>query len=109
MDHAQRVVNRYEIERTEFFPDCVEHRRFVSDRSSGVRRQIKIERWRRKKSLGRGSYGDVWLEEEEEEEGKLRAVKIIRKDENASTNTRRLQELFAMAYMSKVWFIFSRA
>ena len=107
MDHAQRVVNRYEIERTEVFLDRVEHRRFISDRNLGVRRQTKIERWRKKKFLGRGTYGDVWLEEEEE--GRLRAVKIIRKDENASTNTKRLQEPFAMAYMSKVWSIFSRA
>lgn len=105
MDHAQRLVYRYEIERTKFLPDCVEHQRHVSNRDLGVRRQTKIERWKRTKKLGRGTFGEVWLEEEKE--GRLRAVKIIDKDEKTSTDMMRLRELFAMANMAEVRSMFS--
>ena len=99
MDFTRRLVKRYEIATT-FLPDDVEHHRPVSNRTLGVRRGTETTTWKKIRKLGRGTFSDVWLEEEKD--GRQRAVKAIDKDERAATNMQHLQELFAMASLAEV-------
>jgi serine/threonine protein kinase len=54
---------------------------------SYIRQRIyQEEYWKRERLLGRGSYGQVWLEKctSSNKTGKLRAVKEIRKEPNSN-------------------------
>ena len=59
-----------------------QHIYYVSKR--GQRKVKEEEQWKRERTLGRGSFGLVYLEEciRGNEQGKVRAVKEIRKPEN---------------------------
>ncbi|KAL4883526.1 kinase-like domain-containing protein [Aspergillus karnatakaensis] len=88
-----------------FYNDYVGHE--VSDTSNPTRQRKKEERWRRERRLGRGAYGDVWLERCASTNGngigngnateqKLRAVKEISKKE-----TEYQRELYALVKFSQ--------
>lgn len=67
--------NRYKIE-SEFGTDAVTHHTFKTDLRTGQRR-VKVETtWVRERKLGTGTFGEVYLEQEQES-GELRAVKVI--------------------------------
>jgi hypothetical protein len=85
----------------QFFPEYTRHVFFVSSLVPGqrkVRREEKEERWKREKNLGAGSFGTVWLERclTDEGEGKVRAVKEMRKPLQCSS-----RELEAIAKFSQ--------
>lgn len=61
--------------------------------------QVKTEKWRRVKKLGEGGYGAVWLERNEE--GQLRAVKQIPKEEGWQDKFNE-RELLAMTKLCEV-------
>jgi hypothetical protein len=70
--------------------------------SSARHRQLRTEEtWQRKRSLGMGTYGVVWLEQciDGKERKRVRAVKEIRKDGNLPTSFL-FRELEAIAKFS---------
>ena len=63
------------------------------------RRAVKTEKkWTKKSDLGYGSFGEVWLEEDQS--GNTRAVKCVKKKRYPRINYSK--ELLAMANLSKV-------
>jgi hypothetical protein len=91
------LVDHFKLE-AEFRHDCtVEITRSLS-RSRG-RKMVKVERkWVKKNDLGRGTFGDVWLEKNQL--GGIRAVKGVKKNLNNGIDYHK--ELLAMAKLSKV-------
>jgi calcium/calmodulin-dependent protein kinase I len=65
---------------TVFVPNgrAVQHRRYVAGNQSSRRRAAVTETWIRKKLLGRGGFGAVWLEQCHGS-GEVRAVKEMQK------------------------------
>lgn len=86
--------------RAHFVGPFVEHRRYISDASRGIRKQLEFKQWRRGRELGRGAFGTVFLEKERE--GELRAVKELQKSTYKEKAIDYLREILAMANMSKV-------
>jgi calcium/calmodulin-dependent protein kinase I len=79
-------------------PDYTQHTQYVSGSTFRQRKIPKEERWEKDKRLGRGSYGVVWLERciYGDSEGKVRAVKKVRKVESSGY----YRELEAIALFS---------
>lgn len=67
-------LDRYKLE-TAFYEDHVVHTTSKTDRAAGQRKTEVKTKWKRKKEIGVGGFGVVWLEEEDE--GELRAVKRL--------------------------------
>ena len=91
-------------------PDIVEHQSPYSDNSQDVWDAVQIEQWKFVRSLGRGGFGRVILEEKvferyPQSQGshpQLRAVKIIPTSDGSLTTMRHLPEILGMAKFSKV-------
>jgi hypothetical protein len=62
-------------------PEYTQHIQYVPGNVRERRRVRKEERWKRVRRLGRGTFGDVWLEQciQGDTEGEVRAVKKIQK------------------------------
>ena len=100
MDQSWNFIEEYRL-KTVFRPDEVEHHCEISDPVRGIRRGVETIRWRRVDKLGRGSFGDVWLEHDLN--GKRRAVKQIDKVPGEVQREREhIRELIAMARLAKV-------
>lgn len=80
-------------------PQYIQHVQYVAGSTASQRRIRKEERWRREKRLGRGGFATVWLERciLGDNEGELRAVKDIPKN-NSSFDC--IRELEAIAIFS---------
>lgn len=61
---------------------------------------MKVERWKRRKEIGRGGFGIVYLEEDGT--GKCRAVKEVPKMMGRESTIDPLREITAMASFSKI-------
>jgi hypothetical protein len=87
---------------TQFYsnPEYTQHIQYVSVSALERRRVRKEERWRQVGRLGRGSFGGVWMEQciQGDSEGKLRAVKKVRKLESKNY----YRELEAIALFSHI-------
>lgn len=82
-------------------PEYTQHVQYVSGSTLKRVRVRKEERWRKKRGLGRGAFGVVWLEQcihGDDGEGKVRAVKKIQKPEGNSYH----RELEAIALFSHI-------
>jgi serine/threonine protein kinase len=96
---------------TEFTSECTTHTFFGSTLVPGkkrARRQRREERWTKSKRLGHGSFGVVWLEEcVTGRNGRLRAVKEIRKETVGFQEEEYNRELEAIAKFShaRVWLL----
>ena len=79
-------------------PDYTQHTTYVCESHRDRRRVRKEERWKRKKRLGRGGFGTVWLEQciLGERKDELRAVKEVPKHGPGDFN----KELEAVALFS---------
>ena len=79
-------------------PDYTQHITYVSESGKGRNTVRREERWKRKKKLGRGAYGIVWLEQcvLGEKRDELRAVKEVQKYGSGDFN----RELEAVALFS---------
>jgi len=62
-------------------PEYTQHIREVSENISKRGKVRKEERWKKEKWLGRGSFGDVWLEKciHGDSKGDVRAIKKVQK------------------------------
>lgn len=81
-------------------PDYTQHFDYAAgSRADGKRKRVE-ERWKRRKRLGKGAYGIVWLEEcfHGSQKGQLRAVKEISKEATGDFN----KELNAIALLSRI-------
>lgn len=79
----------------------VEHSRRVTDSRRGIRNALHVEKWRRVRELGRGGFGNVYLEEQVDQ-GRLRAVKEVPKNAGQKRTLDPLHEVLAMAHFSQV-------
>jgi len=85
---------------TQFFlnPEYTQHIHYISEISLGRRKVRKEERWKRKRMLGHGSFGEFWLEQcvKGDNKDKVRAVKRISKIDHDSYH----RELEAITFFS---------
>jgi hypothetical protein len=86
---------------TVFQPDHIISTAYISDPRRGIRRARIERRWYKKKSLGSGSFGEVWLEQENSDLAQLRAVKAIKKAQMERVKIDYMRELTALAHFSK--------
>ena len=96
------LVKLSKLETTFLSADQTQHITYVSGSSTERRKYRQEERWKRKKRLGRGAFGSVYLEGcvDGPKGGELRAVKRIPKHE--SGNYYRELEAIALFSHSKV-------
>jgi serine/threonine protein kinase len=100
---------------TEFPSGITKHVKYVSSRSARQGRLRVEESWKRQQTLGRGSFGQVWLETciSGPDQGKLRAVKEIAKGGSAIDYERELEAIAKFSHsnvrscVSPSWFGFS--
>lgn len=86
-----------------FFPNYTLQTSYEPDNTRG-RQKKKIEtKWFRTTTIGHGSFGEVWLETESQEEGKAnqRAVKILNIRQMNAHGIDYRRELTALAKFSK--------
>ncbi|KAH6883826.1 kinase-like domain-containing protein [Thelonectria olida] len=78
-DTLPDLVRDWELESSIDDNRCTVHVIYISDPAKGWWRRPQKERWEPKARLGRGSFGDVWLQEctSGPSAGKVRAVKEI--------------------------------
>ncbi len=86
---------------TIFQPDHVISPGYFSNPRRGIRRARIEKKWYRKRSLGTGAFGEVWLEEEASDPSQLRAVKVIKKAQMLRDDIDYMRELKSMAHFSK--------
>jgi hypothetical protein len=100
---ASDLIDHFKLEARQF-PDHVLHTEYYSDPSRGLRKIGVEKRWYRQQSLGRGSFGAVWLEVYRDDVGKVanRAVKEIDKRHMQAVKLDYKRELLALAKLSKV-------
>lgn len=92
------TLEHYKLE-TEFHDGYVLNRAYEWDYS--VRRETSMVKWKRGKSLGKGAFGEVWLEEKEEG-GMLRAVKCLERNSAVLIETGVTRELLALITLTDV-------
>ena len=98
MDPSKDLLDHFKLE-AEFLPGCTEHTTYRSDRAQGLRKVKIVKRWTKRQGIGAGSFGEVWLEVEDD--GSERAVKKISKSKCTLNRIDYVKELAAMAVLSK--------
>jgi hypothetical protein len=80
---------------TRFEEDCVYHIYQESDRAAGRRSVVRHEYWKRKRHLGSGGFGIVWLElcTKGTQKGEERAVKEIKRTKESLDYHRELEAI----------------
>ena len=91
-------LEHWQIDAT-IYPDRVEETHFITDPSKNIRRRPQTVIWDFKKLLGRGGYGDVWLQKNRGNNNE-RAVKRITVGE-ALSKSECEKELKALLEFSK--------
>lgn len=81
--------------------ETVLHYEYISNSALGIRKARVEKRWLRRGCLGRGSFGDVWLEEREDKPDVKRAVKEIRREMVRGMGADWVKELGALVEFSK--------
>ncbi|KAJ5356301.1 hypothetical protein N7517_010910 [Penicillium concentricum] len=91
--------------RVEFYSDLVHRFTFQSSNTPGqyVRRQERLDVWKKEKAVGSGSYGSVWVHRclTSENQGELQAVKMVNKSQLSSGGIDFCTELEAIAKFSQ--------
>jgi|ERR1700722_5857807 hypothetical protein len=101
MLHIPDLVRDSKLD-TEFDPEHTKHIYYESGLTPRQRTVRREERWKRKKYIGQGSYGSVWLEHcvMGQREVEFRAVKMIPKLQPTSKPIDYNRELEAIAKFS---------
>ncbi len=99
MSSNSNLIDQFKLH-VQFHADYTLHNFHTSDRARGQRKVTVQKKWRRKKKLGQGGFGSVWLEEEQD--GSLRAVKEIPQQDPSQSDIDYKRELLAMAKFSRV-------
>lgn len=82
--------------------ECTIHTQFHTDRARGIRKKKVEKKWLRKREIGRGSSGTVWLEVSGDDDiFEERAVKIIGKSVIKQLEVDYKKELLALTKFSK--------
>ena len=75
----------------------------VSDRTQRKRQVVVVKEWKRIKRIGRGAFGTVWVEHDQE--GNTRVVKeVVKETSSMSVKVDYKRELSALGRLSKVSF-----
>ncbi|KAI9858585.1 MAG: hypothetical protein M1813_007390 [Trichoglossum hirsutum] len=83
--------------------ECTTHIEYKTDRARGIRKEKVERRWHRAQCIGRGTFGVVWLEVREENDGvEKRAVKVIDKGGMQHLRVDYRKELLALSKFSKL-------
>lgn len=83
-------------------PDnCIVESHQVSDASRGLRRVPVTKLWRTGPILGRGSFGEVYLQSQDDDKEAKRALKVIRTSGTETSFTDWQRELTAMVEFTK--------
>lgn len=104
MMNTNTKTENYKLE-TKFHDDYVVHATYKWNLST---REWTDSIWKKRKRIGEGSFGDVWLEEGEGERGNLRAVKRLRRTSAGVDVTRELQALMKLKEASSQYICVSR-
>jgi hypothetical protein len=83
------------------FKDRVEEVHYISDPARNVRRHRQIRVWQVERFLGRGGFGEVRLERNQEDGQQVRAVKRIATTSAALSHSECEKELKALLEFSK--------
>ena len=86
-------------------PDITIQTTLTSNRSKGVRQEQIKTRWNKVKRIGRGNFGEVWLEKDEGSPPDVRAVKRIAKGGGTNMSIMTMdyhRELHALGKLSRV-------
>lgn len=94
MSQVSDLVQDSKLE-TRFHAKYVYHIYHESDSTKGQRAVLRREYWHRKKHLGSGGFGAVWLEQcvKGTQEGQMRAVKEIQRPRHGFECNRELEAL----------------
>ena len=106
LDHC-KLEAIFTTEGEEEEEETVLHYEYISNSALGIRKARVEKRWLRKGCLGRGSFGNVWLEEREDKPDVKRAVKEIRREMVRELGGDWVKELSALVEFSKmkVWML----
>lgn len=98
MSTAPPTLEHYKLE-TEFHEGYVVNRTYEWDYS--VRREKSLQEWKRGRTLGKGGFGLVWLEEDKNT-GELRAVKSLERNSAVLIDAGVTRELLALITLTAV-------
>lgn len=99
MSGVSNLVQDARLE-TSFHSQYLYHVYHDSDPLAGHRSILRREYWERRKHLGAGGFGSVWLEEcvKGQQKGEMRAVKEIKRPQTLIDYNRELEALFKFSH-----------
>lgn len=103
MSPASDLLDHFKLD-AEVFPEYTLHTSYRTNRTRGLRKEKVETRWNRQRSIGQGSFGEVWLEVKFQGTGAAtdkRAVKIINKIQMRTLKIDYRREISALAKFSK--------
>lgn len=103
MSSASDLLDHFKLD-AEVFPEYTLHTSYRANRTRGLRKEKVEARWDRQRSIGQGSFGEVWLEVKFQGTGAAtdeRAVKIINKSQMSTFKIDYRREISALATFSK--------
>ena len=103
MSSPSDLIDHFKLN-VDFCNGYVSQMSYMSDHARGLRRKVVEKKWYRRRVIGEGACGTVWLEVDREgkDVGAERAVKEIRESRMRMFQIDFKRELLAMAKLSKV-------
>jgi hypothetical protein len=97
------LIEHFKLD-AQIYGDHTLHTEYVSDPTRGMRKARVEKRWYKERHIGRGGFGDVWLEVQKEGDQATaeRAVKRIQKRRMEAMEIDYKRELLALAKLSRV-------
>ena len=97
------LIEHFKLD-AQIYRDHTLHTEYVSDPARGMRKARVEKRWYKERLVGRGGFGDVWLEVQKEGDQATaeRAVKTIQKSQMERAEIGYKREILALAKLSRV-------